>query len=222
MFPKTSSFCRVLVIAVAAVLLTVAPSQAFPRGGGVHRGSFPRSGFHGGFPHSRFHHGFIRHAPGPVRIPPGRFHHDRFRHDFFFRHGFFPRGGFFSRGGLFFPGGGFNPGYSYGAGAGGGSGGGGDYYPGYDYNSYPYYSAYPNYDYGNYGELAPSADLPAPVPSDSATAQTDTTIRISVKVPANAQLWFDGSKMTSTGTVRTFQSPPLNPGRYTYVIRARW
>ena len=43
-----------------------------------------------------------------------------------------------------------------------------------------------------------------------------------VRVPANAELWFEGSTTTSRGSVREFQSPPLTPGRYTYEIRARW
>jgi uncharacterized protein (TIGR03000 family) len=41
-------------------------------------------------------------------------------------------------------------------------------------------------------------------------------------VPANAEVWFEGAKTTSTGSVREYQSPPLSPGRYTYHIRARW
>jgi uncharacterized protein (TIGR03000 family) len=44
-----------------------------------------------------------------------------------------------------------------------------------------------------------------------------------VRLPANAELWFDGSATTSTGLLRAFESPALAPGRrYTYTIRARW
>jgi uncharacterized protein (TIGR03000 family) len=56
-----------------------------------------------------------------------------------------------------------------------------------------------------------------------ATAQPDTRAQIIVDVPADAEIWFEGTKMTSTGSVREYRSPPLTPGaRYTYEVRARW
>jgi uncharacterized protein (TIGR03000 family) len=46
---------------------------------------------------------------------------------------------------------------------------------------------------------------------------------MSVRVPANAQIWFEGTKTGQTGSSRTFFSPSLEPGRdFTYEIRARW
>jgi uncharacterized protein (TIGR03000 family) len=46
---------------------------------------------------------------------------------------------------------------------------------------------------------------------------------ISLAVPADAQVWFDGKATRLTGTRRTFASPPLTPGRtYTYTLRVRW
>jgi uncharacterized protein (TIGR03000 family) len=46
---------------------------------------------------------------------------------------------------------------------------------------------------------------------------------ILVQVPANAEIWFDNSKTKSTGSLRTFVSPPLESGKtFTYVIHARW
>src|SRR5262249_34540729 len=116
------------------------------------------------------------------------------------------------------------------------------YFPGY-YPSYGYYppaSYDPSYDLGygsapdlgyldSYGEGAPSyasgyqaVEPPSTVSPDTAAAQADSTAHVTVRVPANAQLWFEGSPTTSTGPVREFQSPPLRPGRYTYAIRARW
>src|SRR5262245_3235071 len=154
MFQKTSSFCRVLVLAVAAVLLTVTPSQASPRGG------FRHGGFHGGFHHgrfhhfhgSRFHHGFFpRGGFHHGFFPRGHFHHGRFHHGGF-HHGFLPRGRFW---------------LLYGAGAVGGA----RFYPGYYYGYYPYYNVSSYYDDRYYGELAPSVDRPATAPSDSAPAQ---------------------------------------------------
>ena len=42
-------------------------------------------------------------------------------------------------------------------------------------------------------------------------------------LPADADLWFDGTKMTTTGPVRKFSVPSLTTGRqYTYMVRARW
>jgi len=44
-----------------------------------------------------------------------------------------------------------------------------------------------------------------------------------VAVPADAEVWLDGTKTTSTGALREFTSPTLTPGqRYTYQVRARW
>ena len=40
---------------------------------------------------------------------------------------------------------------------------------------------------------------------------------------ADASVWVDGRKTTSTGTSREFVSPPLTPGHdYTYLIEGRW
>jgi uncharacterized protein (TIGR03000 family) len=44
-----------------------------------------------------------------------------------------------------------------------------------------------------------------------------------VKVPANAEVWFDQTKMTSTGAVREYQTPSLAANRrYSYEVQARW
>jgi uncharacterized protein (TIGR03000 family) len=50
-----------------------------------------------------------------------------------------------------------------------------------------------------------------------------STAVIRMHVPFNAELWFEGKKMASTGVVRRFETPPLTPGAgYLYEIRARW
>jgi uncharacterized protein (TIGR03000 family) len=63
-------------------------------------------------------------------------------------------------------------------------------------------------------------------PAYSATppvAQNSNTASIAVRVPQNAEIWFEGDKTTQTGTVRNFVSPSLEPGKsYTYSVRARW
>jgi uncharacterized protein (TIGR03000 family) len=124
-----------------------------------------------------------------------------------FRGGGFHGGGFHSE--RFHDGrfhrGGYYPGYYYG------------YYPSDGYDSsygYPPDSSYPSYDVEH--------GLPPVSPDSAATAQPDSTAHVTVRVPANAELWFDGSPTTLTGPIREFQSPPLTPGQYTYEIRARW
>jgi uncharacterized protein (TIGR03000 family) len=46
---------------------------------------------------------------------------------------------------------------------------------------------------------------------------------ITVQVPQGATLWFDGTKTSQTGGLRSFVSPPLQAGyNYAYDVRARW
>jgi uncharacterized protein (TIGR03000 family) len=119
---------------------------------------------------------------------------------------------------------------------------------GYPYYSYNYgYPLNPTYGYsGSYLESSPdgsgspsgghSLSAPNYVPSGGLPLQypppTDapntppaqpTPADIKVTVPANAEVWFDQTKMTSTGPVREYRTPPLAPGRpYSYQVRARW
>lgn len=47
--------------------------------------------------------------------------------------------------------------------------------------------------------------------------------RIELRVPADADMWVNGRKLTDIGTLRRIVSPPLLPGReYEYEIQARW
>jgi uncharacterized protein (TIGR03000 family) len=87
------------------------------------------------------------------------------------------------------------------------------------YYSYPrstYYDSYPTYSY-QYSPSSYQSNYPA-------TTSRDTSVLVKVHVPdPNAEIWFEGSKTSQHGTVREFQSPPLDPGRqYTYTVRARW
>jgi uncharacterized protein (TIGR03000 family) len=48
-------------------------------------------------------------------------------------------------------------------------------------------------------------------------------VHIQVRVPGDAEIWFDDTRTIQSGTVREFVSPPVNPGwDYTYEVRARW
>jgi uncharacterized protein (TIGR03000 family) len=83
----------------------------------------------------------------------------------------------------------------------------GGYGPGY--YSRPYYSS-PDYYTPSY-YYTPAVSAPANVAT------------IDIRVPANAEIWFDGEKTSQTGTQRRFTSPTLPPDRsFTYEIRARW
>jgi uncharacterized protein (TIGR03000 family) len=62
------------------------------------------------------------------------------------------------------------------------------------------------------GEAARAAEPPSGSPA-----------LVAVRVPPDAELWFEGSKMAPTGAIRVFRSPPLAPGKlYGYEVRVRW
>jgi uncharacterized protein (TIGR03000 family) len=115
------------------------------------------------------------------------------------------------------------------------------------YYSYPsYYYSYPSYPtwYGStywsspyYGGVyyttpmsysttatARSAVAPASYQSYySGPAVDSDKVRLRVYVPTqNARLTIEGQPTQQTGTERTFVSPSLNPGEYTYTLRASW
>jgi len=212
MFRKLSPFGSLLLLAGAAVFAT--PDFALAqRGGGGHMGGAHFSGghiggarlggYHGGFSSAGTHNGFA-HNYYPTY---GSYHHDN--HD------------------------GFHHNYPY---------NGYGYYP-YNYYTSPYTWSAPAYDPGYYGGLGyeaqsyPDAYTPGTEPSGSyqsyyppatgtaqpAAAQLEKKARVTVNAPANAEIWFNGTKMTSTGSVRNYESPPLAPGvPYTYAVEARW
>jgi uncharacterized protein (TIGR03000 family) len=133
-------------------------------------------------------------------------------------------------------------GYGYGGRGYGGYGSYGWGYPGYygDYNWAPQYygpgvdvnpgyATQPDY-YSN--EAAPEYADSAPVPGDrtygnpmpgTPTTEDMNAARVDVRVPANAEVIFEGAKTTQRGSSRRFVSPPLTPGgNYSYDIEARW
>jgi uncharacterized protein (TIGR03000 family) len=60
-------------------------------------------------------------------------------------------------------------------------------------------------------------------PSTPTRRQTNTSARLTVRLPEDARLWFENMPTTSTGAVREFRSPPLPPGmQYAYTVRATW
>jgi uncharacterized protein (TIGR03000 family) len=77
-------------------------------------------------------------------------------------------------------------------------------------------------DSGSYERVAPYYAYGESTP-DYHVGRPDTTAHITIMLPPNGEVWFDGSQTTATGTVREYDSPPLARGnRYAYDIRARW
>ena len=206
----TRSFASTAALALAAAgLLFVPTAQAqhgghgggghgggghFGGGGGGHFGGSPGFAHGGGYYGGR---GFYGRGEG--------YRHEGYGRGF----GFYPGFGY-----------GYYPGYGY-----GGYGGYGGYYgyPGYDSSyAYPDYSAYnpPVTDYQSF--YPPDTSAAPPASTAAGTSSTDALVRVRVSDP-NAEIWVEGAATRRRGTVREFESPPLEPDRaYHYDIRARW
>jgi len=56
----------------------------------------------------------------------------------------------------------------------------------------------------------------------SPAAPADRAV-LALQVPADAKIWVQGEATKQDGAVRTFVSPPLEPGKtYTYAVKAQW
>jgi uncharacterized protein (TIGR03000 family) len=78
-----------------------------------------------------------------------------------------------------------------------------------------YYSSRPTGPGYSYSWLGPVSSKPQP--------ETPLPAYIEVRVPADAEIWFDDAETVQTGTVRLFVSPPVTPGHdYSYEVRAKW
>ena len=226
-------------VAVMAAALMMSPAVALAQhggghGGGGHGGGGGHSGGggHGGGGHAAaFSHGgggFGGHPGwgGGSWNHGGDFHHGDFHHGDF-HHGDFHRGFGWGGWGWGWPwyGGWYGPGWGWG-------GYGWDYgYPygsGYSYapSYYGYDSSYPSdYSYGYAPDYSLDYSAPAYGYSDDRqpVPPVDNRAYFRVLVPADAQLWFENQPTTETGSVRIFNSPPLQPGHsYTYDVRAQW
>jgi uncharacterized protein (TIGR03000 family) len=105
------------------------------------------------------------------------------------------------------------------------------------YSAPSYYAAYPpsfgNYFPSYYAAYPPSfSSSPYSYGSTStedyySTANAESpkkrSVRVNLRVPGDAKIWFDKSQTKQTGTTRSFQSPPLDVGKeYAYHIRIQW
>jgi uncharacterized protein (TIGR03000 family) len=70
----------------------------------------------------------------------------------------------------------------------------------------------------------PNTPPGAPVEAAPAVQALDpNAVVVEARVPAGAEIWFDGERTFQTGTDRVFTSPPLAPGlTYHYEVLARW
>ncbi len=219
MLQKMFSFAGLLLLAAAAIVATPTASQA--QHGGGHGG-----GGHGGGGHAGggFHAGGGgSHAGGYI----GGYHAgyvggNRGGYD---HHGYAPSLGYRPYRNRHYYGG-YYPYF--------------DYYPYYNYNPSLYGDSLDNaygddallqtdgvVDNSGYRGLSPEANQ-AFAQADAAKnasvpAPIDTMAHVTVRVPAEAEIWVEGIKTTSTGPVREFESPPLTPGSpYTYDIKVTW
>jgi uncharacterized protein (TIGR03000 family) len=110
------------------------------------------------------------------------------------------------------------------------------YYSYYPYFStyYPYYSSY---SYPAYYTYSPTYTVPTTVatvpttssyqsfyPSERAVSPPagDEAVVV-VRTDPSARLWFDGVLTSQTGTIRTFGTPELKPGKtFKYDVKVRW
>jgi uncharacterized protein (TIGR03000 family) len=203
MFKQCFSAFGGLAVAAAALLLT--PQSTLAQHGGGHGGGGHGGGGHGGGGHGGGGHASGWHGGGGH---PGGWHdggwHDGWHggHRGFYGYGF----------GLGYPWyyGGYYP-WSYGYSDYPWHDGGYNYFEPYYYPYYgtPSYGYAPYYGSGSYTYQAP----PSP----------DNAAHMTVRVPPDAQVWFENEATTQRGAVRNFDSPELAPGRdFTYDIRARW
>ena len=59
--------------------------------------------------------------------------------------------------------------------------------------------------------------------TSTAESPRNRSVRVNLRVPSDAKIWFDGSQTNQIGTTRSFQSPPVAVGReYVYQIRLQW
>jgi uncharacterized protein (TIGR03000 family) len=84
-------------------------------------------------------------------------------------------------------------------------------------------SGYSSYAPSRYQTYYYPPAAPAAYQSFYRGSQANGSVLIRMRVPENAQVWFDDRPTTRQGTERDFVSPPLSAGRYfTYRVRVQW
>ena len=87
----------------------------------------------------------------------------------------------------------------------------------------------PSAAYLNLGNITYTTESPLPIyngprmPYALLPPPTPLTALLKVQVPLEAEVWLEGQKMRSTGRLRHYRSPPLDPAKgYVYEVYARW
>lgn len=193
---------RVGAVLVTAAAFVFLPSPGLAQHGGGHGGGGGHAGGgHAGGGHGGYHGG--GYSGGGYR---GGAYHGGYDHGYYHDHhhpyyfGAYPYwyGGFWS---------GYDLGY-------------------YDYPDVYLYAAPRVYSYAPLVGSEPYVSVPAAASAYAGTEEWDhadqrVAARVILPTP-DATLWVEGQEASSTGTSRSFVSPPLEPGRYTYTFRARW
>jgi len=210
MFGKIFSCGGMLLLAGAVLLAT--PGSGWARAGHVGGGHFGGAHFGGahistghiGGYRGGLYHGGYRSGYGGNRSYLGNNHYYRPYY------GYYPYNGYY-------------PNYGYG------------YYP---YDTYPYLASGVATDLGYDGDYAgvgpaypndTNSDSPNVTDHQSyyppATGANQLTggAHVTVNVPTDARIWFDGTLTTTTGSVRRFDTPPLeSDAQYAYDVKASW
>jgi uncharacterized protein (TIGR03000 family) len=93
---------------------------------------------------------------------------------------------------------------------------------GLGYWDYPYAGYAPAEDYGAGSEILPAGGAYPDMGSSDEAMPTQAVVE--VRLPdAQGEVWFNGQKVSGSGKVRRFTTPPLEPEQYYhYIVVAAW
>ena len=94
----------------------------------------------------------------------------------------------------------------------------------YYYYPYTYYRPYAVYPYSYYNDDGYYYSDTQPRRTYTVSRPPIDVARVEVRLPdAEGRVWIQGKEMSSSGSVRRFKSPTLDPSeRYVYTIQAEW
>jgi len=99
------------------------------------------------------------------------------------------------------------------------------YYGNYGYGNYGYNTYRPGTFYSQPVVTAPTTNrsyYPPQAVNATVTAPTDGRARIVVQVPPNAEVWWNGSHSSTSGSTRVFNTLPLSSEGAVQKFDARW
>ncbi len=77
--------------------------------------------------------------------------------------------------------------------------------------------------FGSFGSSAFLSDADILLPGSTYTPRRDNRAHLWLRLPADAEVWFDGDRTRQSGALRHYYTPPLTPGKeYSYQVQARW